>query len=790
MKLSLNWLCSYVDISGLTAKDIANGLTMSGSKVESIEEQFSKIKNIVVGKVLSVKKHENAEKLVICNVLIGENKTVQIVTGAKNVVAGALVPVCLNGATLFDGTVIKNQKLRGVLSEGMMCSLSELGLSKAMFPYAVEDGIFLIEESCEVGQDIKQALKINDTVLDFEITSNRPDCLSVYGLAREVSATFSLPLKTPSFKKPSNFSQNSSNVKVSVKSPLCKRYMAKSVFNVKIAASPLWLRNRLSASGVKPINNVVDITNYVMLEYGIPMHAFDIDKVKNQEIVVRCANKGEKIKALDNNEYVLTEENLVVCDSEKPLSIAGVIGGLNCAIDENTKNVMFEVACFDGTSILKTSRNFSIKTESAIRFEKGLNLNCCSQSLKRACELTEMLNIGDIDSKTIDVKNCNEEELAIPLDVSFINNFLGVNISKDCMENILTSLWFKIEESYVKVPSFRIDVKNKADIAEEIARIYGYNNIPSILPSTVTKNLGYSKAQQFTNQIKNTALALGLYEIYNFSFISPKLYEKMNFDMQNVNENSIKISNPFGEDSELMRISLLPSVFNSLVKNFKNKNEEARLFELGKVYIKNGTDIEEKEKLCIGIYEKDYDFYSFKGLIEALLNNLKIYDVKFEATKQNSFHPFICCKILKDNEAIGIFGEVCSNVRENFKIKQKVYMAELSCEALLKFKKDNISYSPISKFPSIFRDICLVCKQDVSCATVENEIKNGIKDILEKIEVFDVYKGEQLKEDEKSISFKIFMRRQDRTLKDCEINVIIEKLLKNIEKKGIYLRNV
>ena len=672
----------------------------------------------------------------------------------------------------------------------MLCALYEIGIDKKFLSEADKNGIHELPADAPVGENPIKYMQMDDGVIDFELTANRGDLLSILGMAYELGAIYDKPVSQPELGYKENGNDVNNEFKVEVETENCKVFLAKKAKNVVIKESPKFIQNRLIASGIRPINNVVDITNYVMLEYGIPMHAFDIDKVKNQEIVVRCANKGEKIKALDNNEYVLTEENLVVCDSEKPLSIAGVIGGLNCAIDENTKNVMFEVACFDGTSILKTSRNFSIKTESAIRFEKGLNLNCCSQSLKRACELTEMLNIGDIDSKTIDVKNCNEEELAIPLDVSFINNFLGVNISKDCMENILTSLWFKIEESYVKVPSFRIDVKNKADIAEEIARIYGYNNIPSILPSTVTKNLGYSKAQQFTNQIKNTALALGLYEIYNFSFISPKLYEKMNFDMQNVNENSIKISNPFGEDSELMRISLLPSVFNSLVKNFKNKNEEARLFELGKVYIKNGTDIEEKEKLCIGIYEKDYDFYSFKGLIEALLNNLKIYDVKFEATKQNSFHPFICCKILKDNEAIGIFGEVCSNVRENFKIKQKVYMAELSCEALLKFKKDNISYSPISKFPSIFRDICLVCKQDVSCATVENEIKNGIKDILEKIEVFDVYKGEQLKEDEKSISFKIFMRRQDRTLKDCEINVIIEKLLKNIEKKGIYLRNV
>ncbi len=789
MKLSLNWLKDYVNIKGLKEKEIANKLTMTGSKVESISYDGGKINDIVVGKVLNIEKHKDAEKLVICEVLVGNDQILKIITGAQNVVKNSLVPVCLKNSTIFDGRKIKYQKLRGILSEGMMCSLEELGLSTDSFPYAIEDGIFLIQENCSIGQDIKSALSLDDYILDFEITSNRPDCLCVFGLAREVAASFSLELKEISYENLKNLPNLPSPVKVEILTPFCKRYMAQLVENVKIEDSPFWIRNRLRKHNIKSINNVVDITNYVMLELGVPMHAFDADKIKDLNILIRTAKQGETIKTLDNLTHTLNQNDILVCDATTPLSIAGIIGGVDCSVTKATKNVIFEVACFAQENIRKTSKSLNIKTESAIRFEKGLNPKICEESMKRACDLVLDLKLGEIKTKTVDVKNFKEEDVRLKLDCNYINRLLGTDLSKEDMQKILKSLGFDVNYDTILVPDFRVDIKNQADLAEEIARIYGYNKIKSTLLNTSTEKFGLTDKQQMKNLIKNTAISLGLFEIYTFSFADPKLYEKSGIKKEEFLENAVTIKNPFGEETSLMRKFLFPCMLQTLSYNFRNKNENAALFEIAKVYEKNENKISEKEALSIGLYGTKYDFFSLKGMVLRILEKAGIKNCTFTPIKQKLFHPYICCNILKDDIVLGVLGEVNPIICKNFKIFQKAYLAELNYEKIIKNSSKEKKYIPFSKFPKLERDLSLICDENLPCAVIETEIKKTVKNILEKIEVFDVYRSDQLPKNKKSISFKIVMRKPDTTLTEKEADLQIEKILKNLESLNVSLRS-
>lgn len=787
MKLSLNWLKDYVEIENLTTEEIASKLTMSGSKVETITKDGGQIKDIIIGKIISIKKHENADKLLICEVLINENETKRIITSAQNVVEGAFVAVCLNNSVIYDGMVIKDRNFKGIKSQGMMCSLGELGLSKDAFPYAIEDGIFLIEEECKIGQDVKTVLGLKDTILDFEITSNRPDCLSVYDLARETAATFSKNLKE--IELFNDDSKKESPIKVNIKTDKCTRYMTVLIENVKIAPSPLKIRNRLRVSGIKPINNVVDLTNYVMLELGVPMHAFDAEKVENLEITIRNAKKDEKINTLDNLEHSLKEEDIIISDSKKPLAIAGVIGAKECSVTNNTKTVILEVACFNGETVRKTSKSLNIKTESALRFEKGLNPKVCEQTIKRACNLILNLNIGEINTKIKDLKNFKEEESLIKIDYSYINNFIGTNLKQEEMQKILISLGFNVEKDYVKVPEFRVDIKNIADLAEEVARIYGYDKIPCVLPCTTTKNFGLSNEQQIENLIKNTATSLGLFEIFTFSFVDPSLYEKMELNEEEILKNSVKIKNPFGKETSLMRRTLLASMLQTLSYNHRNKIKDAALFEISKTYEKDETKkIKEEEKISIGIYGKNASFFKLKGIIECFLKALQINEVEFVKTSKPYLHPFISCEIVKENQTLGFFGEVMPNVCENFKLCKKVYVAELNLLSLIKNSSTEKKFKPISKFPSIERDLSLICDEEQPSFEIVKQIKKTIGNILEKVEIFDVYKGDQLENFKKSISFKITMRKQDATLKDDEANSKIKETLNNLEKLNVFLR--
>ncbi len=788
MNLSVKWLKDYVNIDNLTIKELTDGLTMSGSKVEGFENENDKIQKIVVGKIISIEKHPDADKLVVCLVDVGQDEPLQIVTGATNVKENALVPVCLNGAILPNGTKIRSGKLRGVLSQGMMCSLSELGLSKNDFPYAIEDGIFLLEEECEIGQDICEAIGLDDTKIEFEITSNRPDCLSVVGLARETAATFNLPLNISSPKVKGSSGNINDSLKVDIKTPLCSRYMAKMVKNVKIKPSPRWMRERLRASGVRPINNIVDITNFVMLEYGHPMHAFDASNVSGNNIIIRTAKNEETITTLDGIEHNLKDSMLMVCDSEKPIAVAGVMGGKYSGVQEDTTSIILEAACFDGANVRKTAKALNIRTDSSVRFEKGLNPICCENTINRACELIELLEIGEVVGGTIDIQNFDHKPKTIHLDSEWINNFIGISLSNDDMTKILNSLDFEVKDNEIIVPPHRIDIEHKADVAEEIARIYGYDKIPV---STIKGKAdgALTETQKFKQLINASLIAIGCSEICTYSFMSPKEYNKIQLAPDCDLRNSIKIQNPLGEDTSTMRTTTFPSILSILSKNYNNRNEKAWLYEIGRVYIPSEENSQpyQIDKIAIGTYG-NCDFYTIKGIIESLLDQLNVSDVEFVAAKGMPFHDYRCCEIVKNGKILGKFGEVHPTVSENYKIGTKAYIAELDFNTIFSARNELNTYCGIPKFPASVRDLSLVCDESIESGKIEKEIKNNVGKILESIEVFDVYRGEQIADNQKSISYKLTMRDRTRTLTDEEIDKVIEKTLTSLEKIGVKLR--
>ena len=612
MDLSMRWLKDYVDIGEVSMRDFSEAMSMSGSKVEGWKTEFDEVKNVVVGKILSVEKHPDSDHLVICQLDVGQEEPVQIVTGASNVHAGDIVPVALHKSELPNGVKITRGKLRGVMSNGMLCSLGELGLTKGDFPYAIEDGIFLIEEECQIGQDIASALGCNDTTVEFEITPNRPDCLSVIGLAREAAATFHKPLNLhqPEVKGCGGDIHDYLSVEVQNKE-LCQRYVARVVKNVKIGPSPRWMRERLRASGVRPIDNIVDITNYVMLEYGQPMHAFDIEYVKGHKIIVRNARTGETIQTLDGVDRTLSEEMLVIADEEKASAVAGVMGGENSGIHEGTHTVVFESACFKGSSVRVTAKKLGMRTESSSRFEKGLDPQNCLPAVMRACELVEQLGAGEVVDGVIDVDNSGYQPTVLHLDPAWINTFLGTDISREKMEEILKNLQFGIDGENIIVPSFRGDVQHKADVAEEIARFYGYNNIPTTTAKGNPEG-GYSDYQQFERTVNQNMLAQGMYEIMTYSFVSPKEYDRIRLPKDDPKRESVVILNPLGEDTSIMRTNAIPSMMLILAKNYNNRNGAVSLYEIGNEYIPvAGEQLpDEVPNLILGMYGEDRDFFT------------------------------------------------------------------------------------------------------------------------------------------------------------------------------------
>ena len=796
MNLSMKWLSDYVTLN-TTVKDFCAAMTMSGSKVEVATEEGSEIKNVVVGKLLSVVPHENSDHLVVCQVDVGQEQPIQIVTGAPNVKAGDIVPVALCGAELPNGVKIKKGKLRGVESNGMLCSLGELGLTVHDFPYAIADGIFLIQEDCQIGQDIHEAIGLNDTSVEFEITSNRPDCLSVTGLAREAAATYHVPLnlKKPTFQGIDGNIQDALQVEIQNKEK-CPRYAAGIVKNVKIAPSPRWMRERLRASGVRPINNLVDITNYVMLEYGQPMHAFDLRYVKDGKIVVRNAAEGETITTLDGVTRTLSPEMLVIADAEKPIAVAGVMGGEYSGIMEDTNTVVFESAYFEPVQVRRTAKKLGMRTDASARYEKGLDPEGCLRTLERAFELVELLGAGEPVRTHIDLNYNEKQRNRISFDPDWINKFLGTDISREEMCDTMKMLEIEVDGDTCISPSFRIDLERPADLAEEVARIYGYNNIPSTVIKGVA-NASLTPKQKFRRTLENATVAVGCYGILTYSFISPKYFDKIALPADSSLRKTVVISNPLGEDTSVMRTTTLPSMLETLSLNYKNRNAAVALYEIGKEYLPTAPDKlpEEPDRLTIGMYGDDADFFTLKGMVETILETAGLHDCTYKACGTDApfdeicaLHPGRSAVIYAGETPIGYLGEVHPTVQKNYEIGTRTYVAKLLIDEMQPLAQTEITYQPLPKFPAITRDLSLVCADEVPVGDLQAAMKNAVGNILEQITLFDVYKGEQIAAGMKSVSFSIRMRSHEGTLTDEQADAAMKRVLKALKEHGATLR--
>ncbi len=792
MNLSMRWLHEFIDIQ-MDPREFSEAITISGSKVESYETEGAEIQNVVTGKILSIEKHQDSDHLVICQVDVGAPEPVQIVTGASNLTVGDVVPAALDGSTLPGGVKIKKGKLRGVASNGMLCSLGELGLTKNDFPHAIEDGIFVLDEECDLtlGKPIQEAIGLNDTKVEFEITSNRPDCFSVIGLAREAAATFQkeLTLHTPVVKAGHGSCAGMLDVKIEA-ADLCSLYSARIVKHVRVKPSPRWMRERLRAMGVRPINNIVDITNYVMLEYGQPMHAFDLRFIEDGKIRVRRAQNGETITTLDGVQRTLTDKNLVIADAKKPVAIAGVMGGEYSGIMDDTTTIVFESACFDGTSVRTTARDQGMRTDASSRYEKGLDYHNCLPALERACELVELLDAGDVlDGIICDDKSVDNSR-NIPLQADWINRFLHTDLSADEMKAILTKLGCTFDGDTILVPTFRPDLVHKADIAEEIARFYGYNKIVST-PLSGSAQGQYTPRQKFETTITQTMLAMGLSEIMTYSFISPKYYDKIALPADSPLRKSVTISNPLGEDTSVMRTTALPSMLETLARNFNNRNEEVALFELASEYLPTGEELPcEKTTLLAGLYGKQADFFVAKGMVERLLSVLSVTGCEYEAcVDQPSYHPGRCAVLKVGDTQIGILGQVHPAVAENYGMDTAVVSFSLDVDSLFQLACPEKTYVPLPKFPAVTRDLALICEQDLPVRELEKAIQSGGGALLESIQLFDVYQGEQIDAGKKSVAFRLCLRSSDTTLTDDAANAVMKKVMKQLEKIGAVLRS-
>ena len=795
MDISMKWLADYVDIDE-PIKKFCYDMTMTGSKVEGYEEEGAKVTNTVVGRILSKSKHENADALFVCSVDIGREEPVQIVTNAKNVKEGDLVPVALDGATLPEGK-IKKGKIRGVESYGMFCGLDTLGLTLHDFPYADPEGVFVIEEDCKPGDDIHAAIGLDDTTVEFEITSNRADCLSVLGIAREAAATFQKPFnyKKPEYKGVSEDINKYLSVNVE-NTDLCHRYIGGIVKNVKIQPSPRWMRERLRACGVRPINNLVDITNYVMLEYGQPMHAFDIRYLAGGKINIRNAHAGEKITTLDGVGRVLSPEMLVIADAEKPVAVAGVMGGEYSGIMDDTQIVVFESACFDGASVRRTAKKLGMRTDASARFEKGLDAHGCMPAILRAFELCELLGCGEPLNSVIDCDYNTRPQAVVPFDPDWTNAFLGTDIPAQDMVGYLEKIGFEVRDGNVYSPSFRIDIESKADIAEEIARFYGYNNIKGTIITGIA-NAKLTDRQKLERKVESACVSMGLNQINTFSFISPKYYDKIRLPQNSSLRKSVVITNPLGEDTSVMRTTVLPSMCEVVARNYNYRNPEAALFEIGTEYIVTGEDTLPLEpvRLAVGMYGNGTDFYSVKGVVEELLDTLGISEYEIEAAGEDcgfdevsAFHPGRVAVAKVDGKPLAVFGELHPDVLETYGIGVRAYAAKVLITELLDIDIPEKTYKPLPKYPATTRDISLICDDEIPVASLGKLIKEAVGGILEKVTLFDVYRGEQIESGKKSVAFSVAMRSHDGTLTDEQADAAMKRVVKALSKINAEVR--
>ena len=790
MNLSRNWLSDFVDVGDISSKDYCDRMTDTGSKVECFEELGNDIENVVVAKIIKITPHENSDHLQICQVDIGNGNTVQIVTGAQNVFEGAIVPAAIPVAKLPGDIVIKPGKLRGVESHGMLCSMGELNLTEHDMPGKEPNGILILDECYEemIGKDIKEALMLNDTVVEFEITSNRPDCLSVIGLARETAVSFDRPLKlhTPVVKGAKDGDKIGNYLSVKIDAPdLCYRYMARVVKNVKIEPSPLWLRMRLRASGVRPINNIVDITNYIMLEYGQPMHAFDYGCLNGSSIIVRRANDGESFMSLDDQEHTLDSSMLVIADNDRAVALAGVMGGANSEIKDTTATVVFESACFNGASVRVTAKKNGMRTESSARFEKGLDAENCFGGLERACELVELLGAGEVVDELIDIYPTKAETVVLDFDPDRINGFLGTDISYDDMKKTLEALDVKVDGNKLIIPSFRADLGCMNDIAEEIARVYGYNNIVSTQIRGEMTQGGRTPKQQFEVDLENAMCGMGANQIQTFSFISPKYYDKIRLSKDSALRNSVVISNPLGEDTSVMRTTSLPSMLEIIARNYNYNNEDVRLFEIATVYIPTTPETlpNENKTVSIGMYGS-CDFFTLKGVCENILKvaGINKYTIRSEANS-DSYHPGRCARMYVGDKEIGILGQVHPLVMQNYGVDCDVYAAELDFDAIFDLMATEKLYTPLPKFPATTRDFSFVCDEDIEVGSIEEEMAKAGGKLVESIALFDIYRGPQVGENKKSVSIRVTLRASDRTLTVEEAEKTSNKILNALNKQ-------
>lgn len=799
MKASIEWLSEYSDID-VDATKLGDILTMTGSKVEEVKQTGNDIKNVVVGKILEIKKHPDADKLVITQVDVGTEK-IQIVTGAKNIKENDIVPIAKDGAELPNGVNIKTGSLRGVESCGMMCSIGELNLDIHDYPEQIEDGIMILDKKYEkdLGKDIVEVLDLKEEIIEFEITPNRPDCLSIEGLGRETAVSLNKEFKHPRKNLDELNIPNKEEIeglKVDITAPdLCYRYIARIVKNVKIEQSPEWLKKRLKACGVRSVNNIVDITNYVMLEMGQPMHAFDINSINGKQITVRRAKNGEKITTLDEQERILDENDLVIADSEKPVAIAGVMGGLNSEIEEDTKTVVFESAMFYGGNIRKTAKKLGLRTESSSRFEKGLSSENALRAINRAIELVELLGAGEIVEGKIDVYPTKQKINKIKLDVERINNLLGTNLSKKEIIDILEKLEIKIENDMAIAPYFRMDLEFLADLAEEVARIYGYDKLETKLVRAETTLGIKNKEQKIEDKIQDVLITNGLSEIYTYGFLSEKDLEKSKIK-EEVIENSIKIINPLGDEFKLMRPTTIPSMMQILALNNNRKNQNVKLFDISRNYKNTNNQVENGEVplqeniLTIGVYGEDSDFYTLKGLVENILEvaNVNRYDIKKE-TENQSYHPGRCATLKVGNDIIATFGEVHPEVLTNYDINKRVYLAEINITKIVKYSKSNKKYQEVPKFPAVERDIAVIVDEQVQVGDIEQTITKKAKKLLkgkkslENLKLFDIYRDEKIGENKKSVAYSLIFRDTTKSLSDEEINPVMEEITVELQKQ-------
>lgn len=789
MNVPMSWLKAYTDID-CTTDEYIETITKSGTKVETVTNLGKDIQKVVVGKVLSIQKHPNADKLVITKVDVGGNEPLQIVTGATNLYEGAYVPVALNGSTLPNGVKIKSGKLRGVESQGMMCSIGELNLTLGDCPEAVEDGIYIFPQEEKLGEDVKKIFGLDEDVVEYEITSNRPDCFSVIGIAREAAATFNKPLRLPEIKVKETAEGNVNDyISVEIKNPeLCPRYACRVVKNIKIEPSPRWMRQRLKASGLRPINNFVDITNYVMLELGQPMHAFDIDTIDGSKIIVRNAKDGEEFVTLDGNKRILDSSMLVISDINKAVGLAGIMGGENSKVNPNARAILFECANFNGPNIRITAKKLGMRTDASASYEKGLDPNLVETALNRAVQLVEQLGAGEVVKGMVDCYPNKKEVWSVEYTPEGINKLLGTDISHQEIVDLLAKVEVKadVNSNLAYIPTFRPDLQMEADLAEEVARLYGYDNIkPTLAAGTPTVGKK-SYSQKIEQIVSDTLISLGLCETMTYSFDSPKVFDKLKIPKDSPLRKAVKISNPLGEDFSIMRTLSLNGMLQSLSTNYNRRNEEAMLFDIARIYLPKSVPVtelpEEKNQLTIGIYG-NYDFYDLKGIIESLFETLGINNIaEFSPeTKLQYMHPGRTADISINKESIGYLGEIHPDICQSYDIGTKVYIAVIDMPKLIECSNLEREYKPLPKFPSITRDISMLIKEDVPVNSIKSIIKQKGGKYIEQINLFDVYTGKQIQSGYKSVAYSIVYRASNRTLTDEEVNSSMKKIIKALE---------